>query len=49
MPGGDEFLERFFGMELARLGMSPEQYTKMCGDAARVLNYYTNEIPPPSN
>ncbi|MNJ68700.1 hypothetical protein D3C77_649690 [compost metagenome] len=46
MPGGDEFLERFYGMELARLGISPDQYAKMCGDATRVLNYYTNEIPP---
>ncbi|MFG0356766.1 hypothetical protein [Pseudomonas sp. zbq_11] len=45
MPGGDEFLARFYGMELARLGMSSAQYTKMCADAARVFNFYSNELP----
>lgn len=40
MPGGDEFLERFLGMESARLGISPAQYVKMCADADRVYQFY---------
>ncbi|WP_223507843.1 hypothetical protein [Pseudomonas sp. BF-B-25] len=40
MPGGDEFLERFLGMESARLGKSPAQYVQMCADADRVYQFY---------
>jgi hypothetical protein len=40
MPGGDEFLERFLGMESARLGMSPAQYVQACADADRVYRFY---------
>ncbi|MGO4309902.1 hypothetical protein AB4Z35_08490 [Pseudomonas sp. KB_15] len=40
MPGGDEFLERFLGMESARLGMTTAQYVKACADAARVYEFY---------
>jgi hypothetical protein len=40
MPGGDEFLERFLGMESARLGKTPSQYVQMCADADRVYQFY---------
>lgn len=43
MPGGDEFLARFMGMEAARLGITTPQYVQMCADAAKVVEFYSPE------
>lgn len=40
MPGGDQFLERFLGMESARLGLTIAQYVQTCADADRVYEFY---------
>lgn len=45
MPGGDEFLSRFYSMEIARLGMTADQYTEMCSNAARVVQFYSEGLP----
>lgn len=44
MPGGDEFLARFIGMEAARLGITPPQYFQTCADAAKVVEFYSPEL-----
>lgn len=44
MAGGDEFLNRFYNMEIARLGLTPEQHTKMCADAGRVVQFYSEGL-----
>lgn len=46
MPGGDEFLTRFFSMESARLGMSVDQYVQQCAKAAKVYEYYYDLTAP---
>ena len=47
MVGGDAFLERFLSMESARLGMSVDQYVKVCADASRIYQFYYDQSAPP--
>ena len=39
MPGGDEFINRFGATEVARLGMTIEEFTALCEKA---INNYNN-------
>nr|DAL97154.1 MAG TPA: hypothetical protein [Caudoviricetes sp.] len=38
MPGGDEFIERFLNTEISRLGMSLQEFMKLCTDSIESYN-----------
>jgi hypothetical protein len=44
MPGGDEFVTRFWTVESARLGISVEQLSSRCNRATKAYNEMWNEF-----
>ncbi|EEP1426374.1 hypothetical protein HAZ10_004473 [Salmonella enterica] len=38
MPGGDEFIERFLNTEISRLGMSLQEFMKLCTESIESYN-----------
>ncbi len=48
MPGGDDFVERFWRTETARLGMSIEDFMKKCNEVVQAYEFFwaaAEEIP----
>ena len=42
MPGGDDFLLRFLATEQARLGMTPQEFLKVCQSSISTYTTYYN-------
>jgi hypothetical protein len=47
MPGGAEFIERFWRTELARLGKSQAQFFKECEQSIEIYGQYTAAFDAP--
>lgn len=44
MPGGDEFVTRFWSVEAARLGMTVEQLSQRCNESIGAYNKLWNAV-----
>ena len=46
MPGGIEFIERFWTTEAARLGVSLQDYAKQCGEYVEAYKKFSALLQP---
>ncbi len=48
MPGGDEFVSRFWAVEAARLGLSIQQLSERCNSAVTIYDEFWKSMEPES-